>query len=290
MIVSIPAHISGFWYVVKSDNLLAMGTLGAGITLKPHVIITNSRYNLKESFIEYSDRIIEFKPYNLAVKLANLPYKSIKVVFKGSLGAGYGLSAAITLGGLIISYYSMYRDIDLNFIGRYAHLSEVYNLTGYGDVIAELYGCMIVMRIKPGAPGYGAIDIIPVKDKVNVITIELSRYTTSEMFRLFGNKIARYGYEAYDKFSRNPSLESFLENAYIFSYRTGMLNRNLDTAVKDKLKTYIKRGGVLGYFVKKGLLVLCVDYNIANEVFNEIRIFGRPEIFNLCDKSLNIEY
>lgn len=142
---------------------------------------------------------------------------------------------------------------------RIAHKAEVLSLTGLGDVIAMITGGGLVLRVKPGAPGYGEAIAIrdPGLDRV-FFTIALieRRITTPEMLSTMWDRIASHGSKAYSDFIRNPSFERFLEISNSFSRNIGFLSGDFGDAVKRTLDPLVRRGEILGYYAKKSLLVI----------------------------------
>ena len=277
--VEIPGHISGFWYVYKREDPLHTGTVGAGLVIEPGLIVSSNQGNNEK--LVFNGKELRVDTLESAYKYAGIDGIPIKVSSPFELGRGYGVSAALALGGLFISF--MERGILKSWleIGRYAHLAEVENVTGYGDVITEIYGGGLEVRIEPGAPGIGIVDRVPVPSNIHVLTVELDKYTTLDMFKKYGNKIRESGIKVYKEFTKAPSIESFLHLSHRFSLETGMLAKELDTKLRELLGTYISQGRVLGYFVKKGLLVVVSEDNASTEVYKTISSLGVPKIFRL---------
>jgi|Deesub1362A_J573_1020465.scaffolds.fasta_scaffold00003_193 pantoate kinase len=277
--VEVPGHISGFWYVYKREDPLHTGTVGAGLVIEPGLIVSsNPGYNEK---LMFNGRVISVNTLESAYINAGIEGVPIKVSSPFELGRGYGASAAIALGGLYISFREKGILKSWLEIGRYAHQAEVENVTGYGDVIAEIYGGGLELRIEPGAPGIGVVDRVPVSSDINVLTVGLDRYTTLDMFKRYGDKIRESGIKVYKEFIKAPSIESFLHLSHRFSMETGMLTKEMDTRLKELLGGYIRQGRVLGYFVKKGLLVVVSEGNASAEVYRAISTLGTPKVFRL---------
>ena len=277
--VEIPGHISGFWYVYKREDPLHTGTVGAGLLIEPGLIVTRNTVDMEK--LVFNGRKLKVDTLESAYKYAGIDGVSIKVSSPFELGRGYGVSAALALGGLYISFTEKGVLKSWFEIGKYAHLAEVEHVTGYGDVIAEIYGGGLELRLEPGAPGIGVVDKIPVSPNIHVLTVELGRYTTLDMFKKYGDKIRESGLRIYKEFVKAPSIESFLYLSHKFSLDTGMLTKEMDTKLKELLKGYISRGMVLGYFIKKGLLVIVSEDSASAEVYKTISSLGSPKVFRL---------
>lgn len=284
MRVIIPLHITGFWYVVESYNPVFTGSLGAGITLDPPVIAEESSYDCE---LLINDECVVSPVIVTARKLAQISSDSgVSLRSKVALGNGYGLSAASTLAYLIIKTGNTNR-YTLNKVSITAHVAEVLNKTGYGDVIAEFYGGGLVLRTQPGPPSIGSVDIIPVSKSLKVVTVVLGSLTTTEMMLRYGFKINEVGKSVYRKFLEDTTIESFVDLAHEFSLSVGMLSNDLDTLLKSKLSKYLSNGCVLGYFIKKKLLTVIVEDECLVEVTDVLsRYVGLPKVFNIARHGL----
>lgn len=280
MKVIIPLHVTGFWYVVKSYHPLFTGSLGVGLTLDPPLIARVN--NGTDCELVVNGKCIEYPTVETARKISKLNHcVGIEASSKANLGEGYGLSAALTMAYLIINLLSNSRRFTWNYVASVTHMAEVINETGYGDVIAEIYGGGLVVRTSVGPPGIGTVDVIPVSKALKVITIPLGKLATSDMMRNYGGHINIVGTEVYRKFIEIPSIESFTELAREFSLRVGMMSYELDSLLREELSRYLNSGCVLGYFIKKRLLNVICEESCLDDVtkvlgkrFNPIRVFS----------------
>lgn len=271
----IPAHISGFWYIHEERDLLKTGSYGAGLVLSPGLSI---EYLGDECIVDYNGVKMDIKVYRDAHKMANTRCVGIKITSPYGIGEGYGASAGIAIGGLYFSFNKDKRRKTWIEIGRYAHMAEVRNVTGYGDVITEIYGGGLEVRLKPGAPGVGMMDRIPVPRRIRVITVSIEKYTTGEMFKKFGNYIEKVGREAFNKFIEYPSIERFGEISHEFSIKTGMLSPSFDRQLRRLFNSEIKKGDIISYFIKKGLLVVICEESSLHDLYDKMKRYGKPII------------
>ena len=177
--VFVPSHITGFFSIHDNENPLLKGSLGAGVLLDKGVVTEISLINpndLKDStFSDNLPILINGKrdEYNQVIILKTIElmerdYGSIDLsntlitqTIQVPIGCGFGTSAASALGTAICLNEFFELGLSLDECGKYAHLAEVGLGTGLGDVIAEL-SKGIVLRTKPGAPGFGeAKSIVP---------------------------------------------------------------------------------------------------------------------------------
>jgi len=261
------------------------GSLGAGLTLYPPAkfIISYDKRHDECKFV-FNGRCIDelglLKTIDTIIGKGKLNI-TIRGQGVGDLGLGYGLSSAIAIA---YSYaklitVSLKYSIRLTKAGIIAHIAEVLNLTGLGDVIAEIYGGGLVIRLRPGPPTIGIIDSIPLSN-VYVLVCELRGVLkpTPQMLSESLNKQIKFGLLAYKNFIKNPCIESFLDEAYKFSKEVGFLTNDLDKRVRALLTPYLKSGCILGYYVKKSLLLVVVECGCVNEVKTVLSNFCKPKL------------
>ena len=224
--VFVPSHITGFFSIFDNEDPLLKGSLGAGVLLDKGVIteIDNDKeadsnglsilINGKKD--EYNEVII-LKTIELMEKEISFDLENviIKQTIQVPIGCGFGTSASSAIGTAIC--INEYFDLGLSIeeCGQFAHLAEVELGTGLGDVIAEL-SKGIVLRTKPGAPGFGqAKSIVPhekegfgvfesFKSDFYVITKSLGEISTASIIQDPKHKkiITQVGLEIGEEFNR----------------------------------------------------------------------------------------
>ena len=169
--VFVPSHITGFFSILDNEDPLLKGSLGAGVLLDKGVI-TEIGENDEFSILingkkdEYNE-VIVLKTIELMKKDIELDLNNviIRQTIQVPIGCGFGTSASSAIGTAICINEHFDLGLSIEECGKYAHLAEVELGTGLGDVIGEL-SKGIVLRTKPGAPGYGeAKSIVPHEKK-----------------------------------------------------------------------------------------------------------------------------
>ncbi len=293
VLIEVPLHISGFWYVVKSSTIETTGSLGVGLLVKPALKVVYGEY--RNCFGEtIGVDVFDVEPVRRALealnlRLPNTNIPNLKVFSKAKLGMGLGVSAALSIGIPLALSLITGRNTTICDVGKAAHIAEVKSLTGYGDVISEIFGKGLVIRLKPGAPCIGLVDSIPLPESMNIIALEVERMSTQTMMKTYGDRIREVGPKVYKEFLRNPSLERFLELAHEFSVRTGMLGKELEEKVKKLIKQ--EHLDILGFFKKKGLLVIVGNAD-ANRIVTALsHEFGcKPLVLNPRNEGLGLVF
>jgi len=251
--VRVPYHITGFWLPILKDDVYATGSLGAGVVLGTYVEAYPCARKLNDKVISRAFELLNLED---GVYVCLDEPRPVRV--------GYGASAARALAAALS--VGLPRGLSFCTICREVHRAEVELGTGLGDVLAESVGVGVVYRIEPGAPCVGVADFIVPREDAAVITLPLGQMDTAFMLRQFRDRIVEAGKRAYSAFIRNPSFEKFLECAHRFSREVGFLSREYEEMLLKALSMYLSRGDVLGYFIKKRLLVLLVEKRSAVEI------------------------
>lgn len=272
-----PHHITGFWVPVRSSDPLTTGSLGAGVLIEPGIVGKGSNGSSNMCRVYVDDRCVELPISRIIEEDVGVLAGSVDVKPSIPLGMGGAVSAFISITLSCEAIKSRVGPCtareSLMEASRIAHKAEVLSLTGLGDVIAMITGGGLVLRLRPGAPGYGEATAIkdPELDRVlfTIASIE-RRITTPDMLSSMWDRIATHGSEAYKEFQRNPTLERFLEISNRFSRSVGFLSGDLGEAIDRSLDPLARRGDVLGYYAKKSLLVVAHRRGAEEDVLRSI--------------------
>ncbi len=282
-ILSTPLHITGFWRCHITEDPITSGSTGAGLLLKPraqvHGIIESRKWELLVNRVP-----VNMPPVNKALKIAEEKFqleRRGKIFLKtpAPIGAGYAISAASTILAVISALVFNNVKFTIEGAARIAHIAEVEERSGLGDVISMVYGGPLEIRVRPGAPGIGYVERIPVFDDVLALCFDMGKYDTRRMLEELESRINIVGKPLPFMLVENPSLRRFLELSEKFSLELGFLEEGLARQIK-KIK------GVVGLYVKKGVLVVIADRSYSRSVKTEVEeITGiKGRIFELdCD-------
>ncbi|AFH42829.1 GHMP kinase [Fervidicoccus fontis Kam940] len=252
--IKIAHHISTFWAPVYKDNELYTGSIGAGILISPYAIAC---LNEESSFEEPSDLIKEID--KMMGREKSLHFKYIDEL---PPAYGYARSASLAIGYTFLSFIYENKKFTLFDIGRIAHVAEVRSKTGLGDVSAILGGRKIPIRLKAGAPGISLVDSLMIREKISIITIPLKKISTKDMLKNKEREFYNAGMEAMRLFLDEPDFEKLVTLAYDFSKKTGMLSEEVESVIKEVTKSV----GIIGYFIKKGIVVLFAEEGTEDDV------------------------
>ena len=223
----VPGHITGFFSSHPDDDPLRAGSRGAGLTLTDGVTVevrpsaaSSLTLDGEPATIEPVDRVLEALSVSATVTgETNLP-----------IGTGFGVSGALALGTALAANHLFERGLSENELVRIAHGAEVLSGTGLGDVVAQARGG-IPIRLEPGAPGYGSLDGIPARTRVEYVTFgELS---TESVLSGDTTQLNEAGSRALSLLVETPTLPTLMYASRKFAREAGLLTDSLRDVIDD---------------------------------------------------------
>ena len=144
-----PGSISGLFKIIAHDTPERMHSLGLSFTVAEGAAVTVSEASRTE--VTFNGEEIRFP--TVATLAGRLSERCFRVAIESvlPLSCGFGLSGASALAAA----YAIDRLLGLGMAGEelalHAHVAEVENLTGLGDVCAQYHGGCLV-KLAPGSP------------------------------------------------------------------------------------------------------------------------------------------
>ncbi|MEM2978042.1 MAG: hypothetical protein QXM46_01985 [Candidatus Hadarchaeales archaeon] len=234
----VPAHLSGFFEVCPSPRPERMGSRNGGPCLEVGVL---TRLRVREGrggmriLINGRRREARTSSYvarSLLARAGGKLHLEVEHEVQVPMGAGYGASGAGALGLAL----ALCRKLGLRAwrreAVREAHVAEVRNLTGLGDVGAQAWGGLVV-GVRPGAPPYGSWRRIPVPTKTWVVSCTLGELSTREVLSdpELKERARMLGRKALEKLLAEPKVDTFLRVSLEFAEGLGLLDRELREVV-----------------------------------------------------------
>jgi pantoate kinase len=216
----VPSHITGFFAAKRQEDPMKSGSIGCGLALALGATTTVEASD--ETEILLNDEPSEAPVSRYVVDtLARSPVR-VKTHLDMPLGSGFGASGAGALGCAYALNAHFGLGLFANQAASVAHVAEVTNRTGLGDVIAQNEGGLVV-RLEPGAPGVGLIDRIPVQPlKVNYVV--RGPISTKEVLsdQAMMKEINSAGEAALKDLLRRPTLQDFMLLSRRFTVQSGL--------------------------------------------------------------------
>jgi len=147
-----PGNISGVFQIIYHDDPRQMHSLGMGFTVAEGIDASASRVpDGQTGGVFFNSEAIDFPTVAAVVeRLARAPVR-VEIHTDLPLSCGFGLSGASALA----TAYALDRLFGLGLprqdLAMAAHVAEVQNLTGLGDVCAQYHGGCLV-KLQPGYP------------------------------------------------------------------------------------------------------------------------------------------
>ena len=236
--VFVPSHITGFFEIIQNSNPLLKGSKGAGITLDEGVV-TNTK-------IKEGNGNIIINVNNKEDSLNTISKKTVKIILdrynvniqdydiyinhdsKLPIGAGFGTSAAFALGISFTLPKLMGINISFKEAGEIAHLAEISQSSGLGDVISEMFGGCVI-RLNEGSPVKGIIDKIPITKPIYVITKTIGLLETKDIIEnpIHQKHINQSGSILLNRLINNPSISNFMKLSRKFANDTQLISKEI---------------------------------------------------------------
>ena len=148
-----PGNISCVFKVIPHADAARMHSLGMGFTVKEGVEVTVSEHH--ETVVLFNGQRINFPTVRTVVNklILNCGVVGIKVDITSPLplGCGFGLSGAASLATAYALNELLSLHKEREALAMIAHIAEVENRTGLGDVCSQYHGGCLV-KLKEGSP------------------------------------------------------------------------------------------------------------------------------------------
>lgn len=243
-----PGNISSVFKIIPHEDPARMHSLGMGFTVKEGVEATVTESH--ETKVSFNLQDIIFPTVGTVVNrlIQNTDITGIKVNLTSPLplGCGFGLSGAAALA----TAYSLNKLIgaekENEALAMIAHIAEVENRTGLGDVCSQYHGGCLV-KLKEGAPLVA--DTLPIPEQP-IYYRYFGPIHTSEVLRnreqtIRINKAADTALTVLQKLTRTQSNPDLFTECFAvakqFSVDSGLLS---DNRVIDTIAQIEAAGGV----------------------------------------------
>lgn len=241
-----PGHITTFFRICDAPiDPLLKGSKGSGFSIQHGVItkvqVTPSEHASLEIFIDgkKSEANVTQTTARMALDLALQKYEQeydLKIMQEMQIpvGAGYGASGAAALSTSLALNQALNLGLTKNKSAQLAHIAEVTHKTGLGDVIAQNRGG-IEIRTKPGAPGYGQIDIIPSTCNFVVVCGSVGKLETKEVLSNpeKRKKINEAGDMLVNELLKEASIDKLISLSKRFTMQIGLASQTVLNTIRS---------------------------------------------------------
>jgi pantoate kinase len=150
-----PGNVSCVFKIVPDDDPRKMHSLGMGFTVSEGVTATVAR--AESTRVRFNGQDMEFPTVRgVAAALTSAPV-DVQLTTELPLSGGFGLSGASALATVYAVNELERLGQPESVLGLIAHVAEVENLTGLGDVAGQVHGGCLA-KLAPGDP-LAAVDL-----------------------------------------------------------------------------------------------------------------------------------
>jgi pantoate kinase len=140
-----PGNVSGVFKIIPDDDPAKMHSLGMGFTVADGVTVTVAKS--ESTSVRFNGASIEFTTVRSVVtKLSDVALR-VEIETKLPLSGGFGLSGASSLATAYAGNALLDLGLSERALGMIAHVCEVENLTGLGDVAGQFNGGCLVKLV-----------------------------------------------------------------------------------------------------------------------------------------------
>ena len=229
----IPGHVSLLFSPFFSSNPLQSGSTGAGINISDGVTFTASISDESKLILNGSN--VDIPAVTTVLNSFSQPVQ-IEAKTNLPLGAGFGLSGAISLGSAISAYNVLKVNKSMTELISLAHQADVSAGTGLGDVMSQARGG-VPIRLNPGGPGHGTLTEI--ESDVTIEYISLGSVDTNSVLSGNISQIQSMGKKYLDLLLINPSIGLLFDLGYDFATNTNLIT----PAIDEIINSVIDNGG-----------------------------------------------
>ena len=258
-----PAHISGIFVINLKKDARISGSTGCGICLEDGV--TTKVGVAKKTSVLINGAAAE-APTTLAVlKLLTSKPVLVETTLELPVGAGFGASGAGALSTALALNEALSLNLTLSELAQAAHVAEVRNRTGLGDVTGQTFGG-VVIRKKAGAPFSGNIDKIPCSEG-KISWVSFGRISTKSVLSDEAKKksINRAGKTGLKELLKKPTLGNFFRQSCKFAKGIELMSPR----VKDAIEAVEAKGGLASQAML-GDTVFAINDNGALSEFGKV--------------------
>lgn len=258
-----PAHISGFFIIDIKKDPIHSGSMGAGISLEDGAVTTV--LPAKETAIKINGEVNQAATTLSAIRLLTEKPVLVETTLSIPIGAGFGASAAGALSTALAVNKALSLDMTFNDLAKAAHIAEVKNRTGLGDVAGMICGG-IDIRKHAGIPPVGNIDRIPCRNEIISWVcfggISTRSVISDDMKKKSINKAGRLRLK---ELIKKPTLDNFFRQSRAFAKEIDMISPQVRDAIEA-----VEAAGGLASQAMLGNTVFAINDNGALSKFGEV--------------------
>ncbi|WP_440953586.1 pantoate kinase [Methanococcoides sp. FTZ1] len=264
-----PGHITGFFEIHDDPDPRRKGSTGCGLVLDGGIdTFVTGDAECTEVFLD-DVPVMAATTRSLIEQLVDFPVR-VECTSSIPVGCGFGASAA----GCLSTAYSLNDAFSLgltsNQIVEAAHIAEVSNGSGMGDVEGQYFGG-VPIRSSPGCPPYGVLDRVPAPT-FEVHCIVLGELSTGSVLSDPGimNELNSAGRCALSALLSRPTVDNFMKLSKQFTLKCGLASER----VIDAIEAVDSAGGMASQAMLGETVFACCSEDAKDYVLEVLSTFG----------------
>jgi pantoate kinase len=233
-----PAHISGIFVIDIKKDPAHSGSMGCGICLEDGAVTKVCA--AEETIVKINGAVAEAPTTLTAIKLLTSQPVLVDTTLNVPVGCGFGASGAGALSAALALNEALSLNLTFREIAEAAHVAEVTNRTGLGDVTGQTFGG-IVIRKKAGAPFTVNVDKLPCGDRT-ISWVSFGGISTKSILSddLKKKTINKAGKSQLKELLKKPTLPNFFMQSSKFAKEIELMSPK----VKDAIEAVESAGGL----------------------------------------------
>ncbi len=259
-----PAHISGIFIIDIKNDPIHSGSMGAGVCLEDGAVTEVSP--APETTIRINGAASGAGTTLSTIKLLTAKSVIVTTTLSIPIGSGFGASAAGALSTALALNEVLALDMSFSDLAKAAHIAEVKNRTGLGDVAGMTCGGMDI-RKRAGIPPIGSIDRIPCRSEI-ITWISFGGISTKSILSddLKKKNINEAGRFRLKELLKKPTIDNFFRQSSAFAGEIDLMSPKVRDAIEA-----VEAAGGLASQAMLGDTVFAMNDNGALSEFGEVR-------------------
>ncbi len=262
-----PAHISGIFIIDIKKDPIHSGSMGAGICLEDGAVTTvHPAEKIKKTTVNINGKVNRAATTLSAVELLTKKPVLVETTLRVPIGAGFGASAAGALSTALAVNEALSLNMTFNDLAKAAHIAEVKNRTGLGDVAGMTCGG-IDIRKHAGIPPVGIIDRLPCGDEI-ISWGSFGEISTKSVLSddIKKKSINKAGSLRLKELLKKPTIDNFFLQSCAFAKEIDLMSPQVRDAIEA-----VEAAGDLASQTLLGNGVFALNDNGALSEFGEVK-------------------
>jgi len=218
-----PGHVTCFFHPVRTGDPGTTGSRGAGLRLSLGTTVMMEERT--DGRIEITmDGALSEAPVTRRVISQILPGRGLDITIENELpvGQGFGMSASGAIAAALCA--CEIAGIDHGEAFRYAHIAEVVEGGGLGDVAAIACNGHQPVRVRPGLPPYGEVVDTGLRIERLTLAVVGDKLSTAPVINDpdMQRRMSEIGSGMVDAYMKGPSLDLLFRLSRQFSSSMGL--------------------------------------------------------------------